>query len=314
VGAPTTDAEPARTLVLSIDLEDWHQLVGRRYGLDGWDRPHPVFEEQTRAVLELLDELGVTATFFVLGMTARNHPAVVREVAARGHEVACHGFAHERVYGQTAEAFRDDLVAALELIEELAGVRPLGYRAPAFSINRDTPWAYDVLAELGFAYDSSLYDSPRIPRRIQPVPPDAHPIAAGHGGELWEFPVATWSVAGRTLPIGGGGYWRFLPTGVILRGLGEACRAASHPVIYCHPYECDPRPLRAEIPPTAAAGQRLRAAGRAAYRNAGGRRMIGQLRRVAQEFRLVTYEQLFREDPRLGRTGAGPLPPPGASV
>lgn len=312
VAAAATDSP--RTIVLSVDLEDWHQLVGRRYRLDGWDRPHPAFEEQAAALLALLDELGVTATFFVLGMSARNHPGVVRELAARGHEVACHGFAHERVYGQTAEAFRDDLLASLELLGELAGSRPLGYRAPAFSINRDTPWAFEILAELGFAYDSSLYDSPRIPRRIHPIPPDAHPVIADGAGTLWEFPVATWSVAGRALPIGGGGYWRLLPTGLLLRGLAEVCRTASHPVIYCHPYECDPRPLRAEVPRSAGKGQRLRAAGRAAYRNAGGRRMVGQIRRVAQEFRLVSYEQLFREDPRLGRSGARPLPPPRESL
>ena len=302
-------ADTVRTVVLSVDLEDWHQLVGRRYGLEGWDRPHAAFEQQTAAVLKLLEELGVTATFFVLGMSARHHPDVVREVAARGHEIACHGFSHERVHAQSPDAFREDVRAARELIEEISGVRPLGYRAPAFSINRDTPWAYEILAELGFAYDSSLHDSPRIPRRIQPVSPDAHRVALESGRELWEFPIATWDVRGRTLPIGGGGYWRFMPTELILRGLRETCRSASHPVIYCHPYECDPRPLRAEVPGSATAEQRLRASGRAAYRNAGGRRMIGQIRRVAQEFRLVSYEQLFREDERFGRAGTRPLPP-----
>jgi polysaccharide deacetylase family protein (PEP-CTERM system associated) len=298
-----------RTLVLSVDLEDWHQLVGRRYGLDGWDRPHGALEQQTMVILDLLDELAVQATFFVLGMSARHHADLVRELSAHGHEVACHGYAHDRVYAQTPDAFREDVLAGVELVAELAGRRPLGYRAPAFSINRDTPWAYEILADLGFVYDSSLYDSPRIPHRIQPVPPDAHPLRLDSGRTLWEFPVATWTLAGRALPIGGGGYWRFLPTSVILRGLDEASRSASHPVLYCHPYECDPRPLRADVPATATAGQRGRATARAAYRNAGGRRMIGQIRRVAQEFRLVSYEQLFREDPRFGRAGARPLSP-----
>jgi polysaccharide deacetylase family protein (PEP-CTERM system associated) len=246
-------------------------------------------------VLQLLDELGVKATFFVLGMSATNHPDVVRELAAKGHEIACHGFSHERVHAQSPDAFREDVRAARDLVQELSG--------------RDTPWAYEILAELGFAYDSSLYDSPRVPRRIQPVPRDAHRIAAENGRELWEFPIATWPLRGRSLPIGGGGYWRFMPTDLILRGLRETCETASHPVIYCHPYECDQRSLRAEVPASATAGQRLRATGRAAYRNAGGRRMIGQIRRVAQEFRLVSYEQLFREDDQLGRAGPRPLPP-----
>ena len=122
---------------------------------------------------------------------------------------------------------------------------------------------------------------------------------------LWEFPIATWDVRGRSLPIGGG-YWRFMPTELILRGLRETCRSASHPVIYCHPYECDPRPLRADVP-LATAEQRLAASARAGYRTRGGRRMIGQIRRIAQEFRLVSYEQLFREDERFGRAGTRPL-------
>jgi polysaccharide deacetylase family protein (PEP-CTERM system associated) len=302
-------ADPRRSLVLSIDLEDWHQLVGRRYGLEGWDRPHPQLEQQTGVVLDLFDELAVKATFFVLGMSARNHRDLVKEVARRGHEIACHGFHHDRVHAQTADAFREDVRAALELLEDVSGQRPLGYRAPAFSINRDTPWAFDVLAELGLEYDSSLHDSPRIPRRVQPIDPDAHVLAVAGGRQLWEFPVATWRVRGRSVPIGGGGYWRFMPTSMILRGLADVCATASHPVIYCHPYECDPRPLRAEAPASASIEQRLRATARAAYRNAGGRRMIGQLRRVAREFRLVTYDQLFREDPRFGRAGARPLPP-----
>jgi polysaccharide deacetylase family protein (PEP-CTERM system associated) len=302
-------ADARRRLVLSIDLEDWHQLVGRRYGLEGWNRPHAEFEQQSKVVLDLLDELEVKATFFVLGMSARNHPGVVEELAARGHEIACHGFHHDLVHTQTAAAFREDVGAAIELLEEVSGQRPRGYRAPAFSINRDTPWAFGVLSELGLDYDSSLHDSPRIPRRIQPVDPDAHRLAVDGGRELWEFPVATWRVRGRSVPIGGGGYWRFMPTSVILRGLGEVCATASHPVIYCHPYECDPRPLRAEVPASATTEQRLRASARAAYRNAGGRRMIGQLRRIAKEFHLVSYEQLFREDPRFGRAGARPLPP-----
>jgi polysaccharide deacetylase family protein (PEP-CTERM system associated) len=301
-------ADDRRKLVLSIDLEDWHQLVGRRYGLEGWDRPHPEFERQAAVVLDLLDELRVRATFFVLGMSARNHPDIVREVAARGHEIACHGLNHDRVHTQNRDAFRADVRVALELLEEISGQRPLGYRAPAFSINRDTPWAFDVLAELGLEYDSSLHDSPRIPRRVQPIDPDAHLLAVAGGRQLWEFPVATWRVRGRSVPIGGGGYWRFMPTSMILHGLAEVSATASHPVVYCHPYECDARPLHIEVPASASTEQRLRATARAAYRNVGGRRMIGQLRRVAREFRLVTYEQLFREDPRFGRAGARPLP------
>src|ERR1700693_965376 len=158
-------------LLLSFDFEDWHQLVHRRLGRPDWDTRGTALERQTEAIFSLLDELGAHATFFVLGMTAERYPDLVREIAARGHELACHGFAHELVHRQRQDDFRRDVESSAEPLEHLGGKRPLGYRAPAFSITRDTPWAYETLAELGFRYDSSQYDSPRIPRRIRPVPP-----------------------------------------------------------------------------------------------------------------------------------------------
>src|SRR5437899_5991303 len=156
-------------LLLSFDLEDWHQLVHRHLGRPDWDSPGAALERQTAAIFDLLEELGARATFFVLGMTAERYPDLVREIAGRGHELACHGYAHERVSTQSPDDFRRDIERCADLLDQLSGRRPLGYRAPAFSITRDTPWAYESLAELGFRYDSSQYDSPRLPRRIRPV-------------------------------------------------------------------------------------------------------------------------------------------------
>ena len=153
-------------LLLSIDFEDWHQLVHRGLGRDDWDTRGPALERQTAAIFELLDELSAKVTFFVLGMTAERYPDLVRAIAAKGHELACHGYVHRRVPNQSRDEFHADVVRCADLLEELGGKRPLGYRAPAFSITRETPWAYDVLAELGFRYDSSQYDSPRIGNRI----------------------------------------------------------------------------------------------------------------------------------------------------
>src|SRR5918994_7770926 len=115
-------------LLLSIDFEDWHQLVHRRLGRADWDKRGPALERQTGAVLGLLDELGARATFFVLGMTAARYPELVREIATRGHEIAAHGHAHERVYDQTREAFRADLERGLEALEAATGARATGYR------------------------------------------------------------------------------------------------------------------------------------------------------------------------------------------
>jgi polysaccharide deacetylase family protein (PEP-CTERM system associated) len=299
--------------VLSFDLEDWHQLVRRGAGAHDWDAPHPAFERQVRVVLDFLDGIEVKATFFVLGMCARNYPGLVSELAERGHEVASHGTAHARVYTQTRDELRRDLEESVALLEELTGRRPTGYRAPAFSINRDTLWAYDVLAELGFRYDSSQHDSPRIPRRIEGIPGDAYRLRLESSAELWEFPITVARIRGRTVPIGGGGYWRLFPDSLLLRALHAVKRESAYPVLYFHPYEFDPEPLRAGLPRTAAPKQRLKAASRSLYRNPGRRRTIGQLARVAREFPLVTYESLLGHD-ALGDGGTKALSRGGAVV
>jgi polysaccharide deacetylase family protein (PEP-CTERM system associated) len=264
-------------LLLSIDFEDWHQLVHRSLGRADWDRRGPALERQTETVLALLDELGVRATFFVLGMTAARYPDLVREAAARGHEIASHGFAHERVYDQHREAFRADLERGLEAVEAATGVRASGYRAPAFSITRATPWAYEVLAELGFSYDSSQYDSPRIPDRLEPIPRAPYRLRLESGGELWELPVASARV-----PVGGGAYWRLLPTAVIARSLRGLIAEGAAPALYFHPYEFDPEPLRADGGGAAARLRGLR-------RNVARGSVTNRLRRIAAQFPLLPY-------------------------
>ena len=313
VEAPRQSEGRPGGFVLSVDLEDWHQLVRRGAGAEHWDVRHPAFERQVRTLLGVLDEAGAKATFFVLGITARQYPAVVAELAASGHEIASHGTAHRRVHTQTADEFRSDLEESVRLLEGICGRRPLGYRAPAFSINRDTLWAYDVLAELGFRYDSSQHDSPRVPRRIEGIPTDAYTLRLASGRELLEFPIAVWQAARRPLPIGGGGYWRAFPTRLLLRGLDGVRTSTGHPVLYFHPYEFDPEPLRAELPRTAPMPQRLKALSRSLYRNPGRRRTAAQLATVARAFPLVTYESLLRDNALRG-AGTKSLSPGGAIV
>jgi len=301
-------------LLLSFDFEDWHQLVHRGLGRADWDSRGPALERQTAAIFELLDELGAKATFFVLGMTAQRYPDLVREIAAKGHELACHGFAHRRVPTQTRDELRRDVESCAELLEELGGRRPLGYRAPAFSITRETPWAYDVLAELGFRYDSSQYDSARIRRRIRPVPATPYRLELPSGREIWEFPITVWRVRGRSVPIGGGAYWRVLPAVLLRRALREVADENSYPVLYFHPYELDPQPLRAALPEDPTPRQRLLAAWKSVQRNPGRRRVVDRIRAIAREFPLVSYEEAHGEV--VERYGARPrsLSPAGVLV
>jgi polysaccharide deacetylase family protein (PEP-CTERM system associated) len=288
MSAAEIDRRPA--LALSFDFEDWHQLVRRRLGRADWDRADGALERQTAAVLRLLDELGARATFFLLGITAARYPALVERVAASGHELACHGYAHARVYDQAPDEFRRDVEESLRLIDRLTGRRPSGYRAPAFSLNRDTPWSYEILADLGFRYDSSHHDSPRVPNRIRDsrVP---HRLRLDSGRELWELPIAVWRRGRWTLPVGGGAYWRVLPAAVLSRALRTVAASGPYPALYFHPYECDPEPLRVPLPEAPTPRQRLFATLKELQRNPARRRVVERIRRIGDEFRFVTYEE-----------------------
>jgi peptidoglycan/xylan/chitin deacetylase (PgdA/CDA1 family) len=275
------------TLLLSIDFEDWHQLVHRRLGFADWDRGHAALERQTAYLLDLLDELAAKATFFLLGMSVAQHRELAAELVRRGHEPASHGYAHARVYDQTRDEFRADVERSVEAIADATGQRPVAYRAPAFSINRRTPWAYGVLAEAGFRYDSSQYDSPRVPDRLGDIPQEPYRL-----GDLWELPVT-----------GGGSYWRVLPP----RNLRDFA------VLYFHPYEFGPR-LRAELPPDATAKQRLDAAKIVLWRNAGRPLVEKRLRQVARTHRLVSYHQAHGDIDRLYGTRTRALSPQGVLV
>jgi polysaccharide deacetylase family protein (PEP-CTERM system associated) len=274
-----------RTLLLSVDFEDWHQLVRRRIGVEGWERPGPALGRETERLLAVLDELGIRATFFVLGMAARSHPKLVAELASSGHEIACHGDAHQLVNAQTRREFAADLGRAQTTIEELTGRRAIGYRAPAFSITRDSPWAYEVLVERGFAYDASQHDTPRIRDRVASATDAPHPIELD-GGTLWEFPVAVWRSGRMTVPVGGASYWAMMPTAVVLKGLSEAGPLAG---LYLHPYELDPEPLRPGLPPSSTPAQRAQGLLRTTQRNVARTRAARVLRAIAERHRLIPY-------------------------
>jgi polysaccharide deacetylase family protein (PEP-CTERM system associated) len=292
--------------ILTIDVEDWHQLVHRRLGREDWDAARPEFPRQMAALFGLLDELGATATMFLLGMTVERYPDVVREIDGRGHEVGSHGYAHRRVYSQTEEEFRDDVAGSIDAIGEATGKRPLGYRAPEFSINRETPWAYEVLAELGFRYDSSQHENRRIPNRIGPIPDAPYRLELPSGRTLWELPTP--SAGG--VPVGGGAYWRLVPAPVLVRALARH----SWPVLYFHPYEFDPLPLRAELPDGLGPRQRLFATSRRALRNPGRGLIAARLRKISDAFRLVSYEESDDEIEREHGASTRALSPQGVLV
>ncbi len=220
---------------LTIDLEDWHQLFHRR--LTGEEiRPTQAVVGATHRLLDVLDEAGVRATFFVLGNVAEAHPALVREVARRGHEIGSHTHSHDLISRTEPATFRADVERSLAGLQDLTGQPILGFRAPEFSVGHLRHWCFEILAELGFRYDSSVFPLPRARYGIPEAP--RHPFAiATPNGEIQEYPLATWDVGRFRLPVAGGSYFRLLPARLLLRALEDIDAGGRTAVLYFHPYE-----------------------------------------------------------------------------
>ena len=232
--------------VISIDVEDWPQ--------SSWDRNLPITKRaatNTQRVLTLLRESGVRATMFVLGKFAETFPQLVREIRAEGHEVASHGYGHLEIFKQSPQEFAADLRRGKDILEQILGERVKGYRAPDFSVVRQTLWALEVIAEAGFEYDSSIFPVQR-PRYGIPDWPIAPVRVNFQGtGNLIEVPIATFQYLGKNWPVGGGGYHRLLP-GFMSRQLAKNVMANAPFIFYCHPYEIDPlefKEISVKVPP-----------------------------------------------------------------
>jgi polysaccharide deacetylase family protein (PEP-CTERM system associated) len=198
---------------MTVDVEDWFQVqaFAGTISRDDWDGLERRVEANTDRILAMFADAGVCGTFFTLGWVAERHPALVRRIVAAGHELASHGYWHRLAHEQSPADFAEDVGSARKLLEDIGGVAVAGYRAPTFSINTRNPWAFDVLAEQGYRYSSSVYpvrhdlygmpDAPRFPYRPR-------------NGALLEIPMTTVQAAGRNFPCAGGGYFRLLPYGL----------------------------------------------------------------------------------------------------
>jgi polysaccharide deacetylase family protein (PEP-CTERM system associated) len=243
----TATSVPIRKHVMSVDVEDYFQVeaFSDRISRKDWDSFPSRVEQNTKILLDLFDEHGVRATFFIVGWVADRIPGMVREIVARGHEPACHSYWHRTVYSLTPEEFREDTRLACDRIEQAGGVKVLGYRAPTWSITKASVWALDVLGELGFAYDSSIFP---IQHDLYGIPgarrfPYVHHLK--EGATLREFPPATVKIAGATLPAAGGGYLRIFPLGYTHFAFRQYEQQSAAPlIVYLHPWEVDPRQPR----------------------------------------------------------------------
>ena len=231
---------------LTIDVEDYFQVnaFAKHVQQDQWDSFPLRVDDNTRRILDLLDTFAIKATFFILGWVAQRLPELVKEIRRRGHEIACHGYGHELIYQIGPERFRADIRRSKSLLEDQCGVRVCGYRAPSYSITKQSLWALDILVEEGFSYDSSIFPVLHDTYGIPDAERFPHTIQTG-AGPLVEFPLTTlpfqlgWKEM--RLPIAGGGYLRLLPAELIRWGIARINQQERQPaVLYFHPWEIDP--------------------------------------------------------------------------
>ncbi|MBL8793103.1 MAG: DUF3473 domain-containing protein [Planctomycetia bacterium] len=268
---------------LTVDVEDYFHVasfegvVSRRQ----WGGMEQRVMVGAQRLLEAFAHAGVRGTFFVLGWVAEHAPGLVREIRDAGHEVGCHSYWHRLVYRQTPDQFRDDLRRARDVLQDAIGEPVVAYRAPCFSITRQSLWALDVLIEEGFQYDSSIFPTYHDRYGIAGAPLAPHRIVRA-AGAIREFPLAVHQVFGYPLPLGGGGYFRLYPFAVTRWGM-RAINAQGRPVaFYLHPWELD-------------SGQpRLPLGGLNAFRHYVNLRWTeARLRRLLNEFAFGTLSEAY---------------------
>ncbi|MBU2180523.1 MAG: DUF3473 domain-containing protein [Gammaproteobacteria bacterium] len=224
---------------LTVDVEDYFHVAAfeKQITPADWQDMTPRVDRNTRVLLDQFDRNNAKATFFFLGWVAERFPDLVKEVQRRGHEVASHGFSHTRVHQQSPVEFRDDVVKAKDILEQLIGEPVIGYRAPSFSINKQSEWAFEILKDIGHVYSSSTYP---IKHDLYGVPDwPQQPYMRPEG--IWEIPMPTLTMFGRQLPIAGGGYFRLMPYWLSSKLISKFIQEDRMPyMFYFHPWEVDP--------------------------------------------------------------------------
>lgn len=230
---------------LSVDVEDWFQVLNMAGQIDraDWDRLELRCVDATRRLLELFDRRQARATFFFLGWVAERAPRLVTEVQAAGHEIGSHGYDHQLLPAIGRDGFARELRQTSDILESICGVRPHAFRACTWSVTARTPWAIEELLAAGFRIDSSIYPILHPDYGVRGAPSSPYRLQST-GGELLELPPLCWDVCGRRLPVGGGGYLRLFPLGMLRRGLRQQEARGTPGCIYLHPWEVDPEQPR----------------------------------------------------------------------
>jgi len=223
---------------MTVDLEDWYHSI-QSIPMSQWDAYPSRLETTTDRILEVFAQAGVRATFFVLGHVAQRHPRLIEKIHSQGHEMATHGMSHRLVYRQNPGTFREDLRHSIHLIEDITQEKVVGYRAPYWSITKDSYWATDVLLEEGLQYDSSIYPFHTYMYGIPGAPRYPYVLREKDGNRLMEFPPSTLAVGKTVVPFAGGLYLRALPCWFVRWAIRNTNRKQQPAVVYAHPPELD---------------------------------------------------------------------------
>lgn len=242
---PARPADVLRPVVnaMTVDVEEHFQVSGfegvvRR---EDWSAHESRVVANTERLLELFSRQSVRGTFFILGWVAERHPGLVRRIADAGHEIGCHGYSHRLIYDQTPEEFRRELTLARRILQDASGQAVCGHRAASFSITRRNLWALDVLVDVGFTYDSSVFPIVHDRYGVPGAPRGMYRLELANGSALVELPPSTLRFGPVVLPVGGGGYFRLYPTRVTRWAIDRLNRRERMPaVVYVHPWEFDP--------------------------------------------------------------------------
>lgn len=264
----------------SVDVEEYFQVQALEsvVGREAWDRHPSRVEASTDRILALLAEREMTGTFFTLGWIAERFPQLVRRIVAGGHEVASHGYLHRRITTLSPDEFRDDVRRARAQLEQVAGTEVVGFRAPSFSIVPGMEWAFEILVEEGYRYDSSVFPI-RRPGYGYPGAPGRPYVISTPAGPLNEFPLATLRVAGLRLPAAGGAYLRLLPYALCAAALRQSAGRGEPAMTYVHPWEIDDGQPRLDVSPMTH------------LRHYGGLAgMEGRLQRLLRDFRFQSVK------------------------
>ena len=283
VAIPTPDG---RLNAMSVDVEEHFQVhaFARQIDRGAWSAHESRVERNTDRVLQVFADHGARSTFFVLGWVAERQPRLVRAIADRGHEIACHGYGHQMITRLSRSQFEADVRRAKAAVEDAAGTTVIGYRAPTFSVVRETLWSLEVLVETGFRYDSSIFPIVHDRYGIPNAPRFPHRVAAGPGMAIAEFPLSTVAGFRWRFPVAGGGYlrlWPYAVTGWALRHLNT--REGQPAMVYLHPWEID-------------AGQpRLPIGRRAQFRHSvnTGVSTVTKLRRLLRDFQFAPVRDVL---------------------